>query len=139
MAIFVSKGKKRKYNLSRIPHGELTVGAYVIRPYTSNLQQLLDVQLQDMLNSNPKCIDNQNGNVLDNIIECWKERAKNGIERQKAFHTERINDLSIDMQSNLQNAKDWLKIDQDEFEKIKKELEKLEGWLEQQNYEMKFW
>ena len=139
MAIFVSKGKKRKYNLSRIPQGEMTVEPYVIRPYTSNLQQLLDIQLHDMLNSSPKCLDGQNGNVLDNIIECWKKRARNGVERQKAFHMEKINDLSTDMYSNLQNAKDWLEADEKELKKIKEELETLEKCLRQQNEEAKFW
>lgn len=139
MAIFVSKGKKRKYDLSRLPHGDLTVGTYVIRPYTSNLQRLLDGQLQEMLSSEPKCLDSQNGNVLDNIIECWKKRAKNGINRQKAFHEERINDLSVDMQSNFQNAQDWLQNDEEELDKLKKELTMLEHQLEEQNKEMKNW
>lgn len=139
MAIFISKGKKKKYNLSRIPHGDLTVGSYIIRPYTSKLQQLLDVQLADMLKNESKCLDSQNGNVLDNIIECWKKRAKNGIDRQKAYHMERINDLSIDMESNYKNANDWLHSDREELDKLVEELKELEKESKEYDKKMRYW
>lgn len=139
MAIFISTEKKKKYNLSRIPHGDLTVGSYIIRPYTSKLQQLLDTQLADMLKSESKCLDSQNGNVLDNIIECWKKRAKNGINRQKAYHAERINDLSIDMESNYKNANDWLLSDREELDKLVDELKDLEKEAKEYDKKMRYW
>lgn len=139
MAIFILRGKKKKYNLSRVPYGDQTVGPYIIRPYTSKLLQTLDTQIEDMLKSDPKCLDSQNGNVLDNIIECWKKRAKHGNKRQKAYHIERINNLSINMKSNLQNAKDWLESDEQELEKLKKELQELEDEANKYNKEMRYW
>lgn len=139
MAIFVSKSKKRKYDMSRIPYGNMTVGPYIIRPYTSSLQILLDEQLKELLNSEPKCVDGQNGDVLDSIIICWEKRAKNGISKQRAYHAERIKDLVMSRESNLQNAKDWLEIDKAELDKLKTELSELEFEYNEYNNEMSKW
>lgn len=139
MAVFVLKGKKKKYSLSRIPYGDLTVGSYKIRPYTSSLLQMLDAQLDIMLNSNPKCVDSQNGDALDNIIECWKQRAKNGLECQRAIHLQRINKLVCNMQANLNNANDWLEIDSNELIRLKIELQELETEADKRKKEMRYW
>lgn len=139
MAIFISKDKKKKYDLSRVPHGDLTVGPYIIRPYTSNLQQLLDEHLNALLNSETKCIDGQNGNVLDNLIESWKKRAKNGIDKQKAYHLERIRNLDFDRKSSLQNANDWLKADEKKLIELTDELRELEVEAKELKKEMPKW
>lgn len=139
MAIFVSKSKKRKYDMSRIPYGNMTVGSYIIRPYTSDLRSLLDEHLKELLNSNPKCVDGQNGNALDSIIISWEKRAKNGISKQRAYHEERIRDLVMSRESNLQNAKDWLKIDEAELDKLTYELNELELEYKKHINEMSKW
>lgn len=137
MPNFVSK--KKKYNLSRIPYGDLTVEPYIIRPYTYSLQKMLDEQLDELLNSEPKCIDSQNGNVLDNIIESWKKRAKNGIDNQRAYHLEIIRTLDFNRKSNLRNAEDWLDIDIKELDKLKNELDELEQEAKKFNKNMPEW
>lgn len=139
MPIFISKKNKKEYSLSRMPHGNLTVGSYIIRPYTSELKQILDLHLEELLKTNPKCVDSQNGNALDNIIDSWAERAKKGLKKQQAIHKERIKDLAVDMKANLQNANDWLVTDRQELSKLCSELEDLEKEAERYNKEMMYW
>lgn len=139
MAVFVSKNKKKRHNISRIPYGNLTVGPYIIRPYTSSLQSLIDEELKALLNSNPKCVDGQNGNVLDNVIECWEKRAKNGISKQKAYHLERIRDLVAIRDANYQNAQDLLKNDEEKLKKLLFELNQLESVQDKFTKDMPKW
>lgn len=139
MAVFVSKKRKRKYDLSRLPHGDQTVGPYTIYPYPSVLEAQLDLHLKELLNGSPKCIDGQNGNVLDNLIDNWGERVKNGLHKQHAIHLERIRHLVAYRDANLQNAWDWLDSDEKELQKLMNELDELEQEDKKFHMEMPKW
>lgn len=140
MAVFKEKEKKKnKYLLSRMPHGEQTIDAYIIRPYPSKLEKMLDIHLAELLSGDPKCIDGQNGDVLDSLIDSWAKRAKDGIDKQKAYHLEKIRDLVADKDANMQNAWDWLASDEKELEKIICELDELEQEEKKYNQDMPKW
>lgn len=140
MAVFKEKEKKHiKYLLSRMPHGEQTIPSYTIRPYTYKLEQMLNVHLEKLLNSEPKCVDGQNGDVLDSIIDSWKNRAKNGIDKQRAYHFEKIRDLVADKDANMQNAWDWLSSDEKELENLMNELDELQQEAKKYNKDMPKW
>lgn len=140
MAVFREKAKKHiKYLLSRMPHGEQTISPYIIRPYPSQLEKTLDMHLEKLLNSNPKCVDGQNGNVLDKEIDCWAQRAKDGIYKQRAYHKEKIRDLVADKEANMQNAWDWLAADEHEFQRLLNDLKELEAEAKKYEKDMPKW
>lgn len=140
MAVFKEKEKRKiKYLLSRMPHGEQTIGSYIIRPYPSKLEQMLDIHLKELLDSDPKCVDGQNGDVLDSLIDSWAKRAKDGIDKQKAYHFEKIRDLAADKDANMQNAWDWLEFDEKELKRLTCELDELEQEAKEYNKDMPKW
>jgi len=139
LAVFIPNSKKKKRVLSRIPHADVGINPYIIRPYTHNLNALLDAQLNELLNSEPICLDGQNGDVLDNLIDCWKKRAVNNLEKQRASHIDHIEDLTCSIEANLENAKKWLEIDEKDLITLEKELQDLYEELYKQQKEMRYW
>lgn len=127
MAIFIPKLKYLKKNkdyvskLSRIPLGTLSLEPYKIRPYTSALVAGLEKRIVELMET-PESIDGQNGNVLDNYIINWENRAKAELNKQRAFRANSIMVNSGIRAANLKNAYDWLNIDKKKLEQINNNL-----------------
>lgn len=124
MSIFTNK-KHSKYGFrltSRIPYGDVSLNVYKIRPYTSSLVEGLNEQLNDIFNNAPNSIDGQNGDILDNYIKNWENRARANLNTQRALRMNTINQLDSIRQANIKNATDWLKVEEKNLKQIEEEL-----------------
>lgn len=124
MSIFTNK-KHSKYGFrltSRIPYGDISLNVYKIRPYTSSLVEGLNEQLNDIFNNAPNSIDGQNGDILDNYIKNWENRARANLNTQRALRMNTINQLDSIRQANIKNATDWLEIEKNNLKQIEDEL-----------------
>lgn len=125
MAIFTHKifSKNSYKRFSRIPYGDISLSAYKIRPYTYSLVEGLNDQLNEIVKNAPESIDGQNGDVLDNYIKNWENRAKANLNAQKALRVGTIIKISSERESNIKNAEDWLDYEKQILNKKQKEVE----------------
>lgn len=141
MSIFTNK-KHSKHGLklvSRIPYGDISLNVYKIRPYTSSLVEGLNEQLNNILNNSPDSIDGQNGDILDNYIKNWENRARANLNTQRALRINTINQLDSIRRANIKNAEDWLEIEKNNLAKIKTELSLIQNKYEFEKKEYTNW
>lgn len=128
MSVFTYK--KRTKNvfkpISRIPYGNITLNPYKIRPYTFSLVEGLNEQLNYIINNSPDSIDGQNGDILDNYIKNWENRARANLNTERTLRVGIINQISSARNANIKNAKDWLISEGDNLNQIKEELKKVQ-------------
>lgn len=143
MAIFIPKWKYLKENkdyiskLSRIPLGTLYLEPYKINGL-KKLQKDLNEVMSEIIKS-PESIDGQNGDILDNYISNWENRAKANLNRQRALRANSIMVNSSIRAANLKNAKDWIIEDLTELNRINNELQIKEKEFEEQKKNYKNW
>lgn len=141
MSIFTSK-KRSKPNLksvSRIPYGDLSLNVYKIRPYTVSLVEGLNEQLNEIINNAPDCIDGQNGDILDNYIKNWENRAKANLNTQRALRINIINQIDCSRKANVKNAKDWLSVEKENLKQIQHELSIIQQKYEEERQKYTNW
>ncbi len=128
MSVFTYK--KRTKNvfkpISRIPYGNITLNPYKIRPYTFSLVEGLNEQLNYIINNSPDSIDGQNGDILDNYIKNWENRARANLNTERTLRVGIINQISSARNANIKNAKDWLISERDNLNQIREELKKVQ-------------
>ncbi len=128
MSVFTYK--KRTKNvfkpISRIPYGNITLNPYKIRPYTFSLVEGLNEQLNYIINNSPDSIDGQNGDILDNYIKNWENRARANLNTERTLRVGIINQISSARNANIKNAKDWLISEKDNLNQIREELKKVQ-------------
>lgn len=123
MAIFSHKKKGNpEERISRIPYGNFTLAPYYITPKPSWLSKDLNLLLKEILANGKNCVDGQNGNVFDNVIENWADKAKAELSTQRASRAETIKNLASSRYANYQNAVDWIARDKKELDRIEKEI-----------------
>lgn len=120
------KHKNASLNMSRIPYGNYSLLPYQIFPRTKTLANELNEFLQIILEEAPESIDGQNGDLFDNCIENWMNRAKSELAKQRASRAETIRIMVSTREANRQNAKDWIKCDQQQLANLNKKMEELE-------------
>lgn len=129
MSVFTYK--KRSKNvfkpISRIPYGNVTLNPYRIRPYTYSLVEGLNEQLNDIIKNAPDSIDGQNGDILDNYIKNWENRARANLNTERTLRIGIINQISSARDANVENAKDWLLSETQNLNQIKAELQKVQN------------
>lgn len=132
MSVYIPKKdygrRKRKYantieNASRIPFGGNTLQPYFIYPPFSVIEKNIDKQIQELLESEKPCLDSQNGNVLDNLIDSWFDRVNQELDYQKVKHNSAIQTLIAIRASTLENAKDLIALDKERLQEIEKSIQ----------------
>lgn len=108
--------------ISRIPFGGDVFGEYVINPSTEKFESYLSEELSLILEMSPACVDGQNGNVLDNVIDKWQEIAEKNIEEQKNMRSIALNTIVNTRKSNLKQAEEYIKYEEEELKKIDEHL-----------------
>ncbi len=141
MSIFTSKknGKNGIKLVSRIPYGNTSLPAYSIRPYTFSLVEGLNEQLNDIIKNAPDAIDGQNGDILDNYIKNWENRAKANLNTQRAVRANIINQIDTIRKANIKNAEEWLNIEINNLYDIQQEMSDVQKKYENENKEYSNW
>lgn len=104
--------------ISRIPFGGDVFGEYAINPSTEKFEAYLSEELSLILEMSPKCVDGQNGNVLDNIIDKWQEIAEKNIDEQRNMRSIALKTIVNLRASNLKQAEEYIKYEEEELKKI---------------------
>lgn len=127
MSIF--SHKKRNGNpaerISRIPYGNFSLLYYNIIPKTKYLSRDLNLFLKEYLKKGKHCLDGQNGDVFDNMIEDWENRAKAELSAQRAERSALITNMASSRFANYKNALDWIDHDTAELKKIQEQIDEL--------------
>ena len=118
--------------ISRVPYGNYTLAPYIIVPNTEELLKYLKKEIK-ILKKTGDCIDGQNGNVLDNIIDNWATRAKTELKKQRPARQKLIKNMVSSRIANKKNATVWLNNDCKRLEKINKKIAKYEA-IEEKEY-----
>lgn len=111
--------------ISRIPYANFSLLPYIIKPKTKYLSRQLNKFLKEYLKSGFKCVDGQNGNVFDNMIEDWENRAKAELATQRADRSDIVKNMASSVFANYKNAQDWIERDTIELQKIQKQIDEL--------------
>lgn len=111
--------------ISRIPYANFTLQSYDIKPKTKSLSKNLNSFLKLYIKTAKNSLDGQNGNVFDNMIEDWENKAKAEIATQRASRSEIVKNMASSRIANEKNANDWINRDTKELERIEKEIEEL--------------
>lgn len=132
MSIYIPKndyGRRKKRhtntidNASRIPFGGNIIHPYYIYPYFSIIEKKIDELLKELLESEKPCLDSQNGNVLDNLIDGWANYVNEELNCQRVKHNSAIKSLVAIRASSVRNAQDLILLDKERLKEIEKSIQ----------------
>lgn len=104
--------------ISRVPFGGDIFGEYAINPSTEKFEAYLSEELSLILEMSPACVDGQNGNILDNIIDKWMEIAEKNIDEQRNMRSIALKTIVNSRTSNLKQAEEYIKYEEEELKRI---------------------
>lgn len=115
--------------ISRVPFGGDVFGEYAINPSTEKFEAYLSDELSLILEMSPPCVDGQNGDVLDNVIDKWMKLAEKNIDEQKNMRNIALRTIIDSRKSNLNQAEEYIKYEEEELKKIDDYLIELKNKL----------
>lgn len=112
--------------VSRVPFGGDVFGEYSINPSAEKFEAFLSEELFLLLSESTDCVDGQNGNVFDNIIDRWLEIAIQNIEEQKNMRSIALKAIIDSRQANLVQAQEYIQYEKDELDRINNHISEIQ-------------